>query len=108
VLGQGQQTPQRPVPPATEQPPENEYVTLLVTPQDALILKYLAEMGADLDLALRSTGDEAPVITEPVWLRYVLDRYQLPETPPALPVRLEKGELLPTPTPPAPPTPVEE
>ncbi len=65
---------------------EVEPVTLLVTPQDALVLKYLQEMGADLDLALRAKGDTAPVITEPVWLSYILDRYQIPDAPPALPV----------------------
>ncbi|MFP4344002.1 MAG: Flp pilus assembly protein CpaB [Anaerolineales bacterium] len=65
---------------------EIEPVTLLVTPQDALVLKYLQEMGADLDLALRAKGDTAPVITEPVWLSYILDRYQIPDAPPSLPV----------------------
>lgn len=55
-------------------------VTLLVTHQDALVLKYLLEMGADMDIVLRPAGDTAPAITETVWLRYVLDRYQLPET----------------------------
>lgn len=61
-------------------------VTLLVTPQDALVLKYLQEMGADLDLALRSTGNEDPIITESVWFRYVMDRYQIPTELPDLPV----------------------
>lgn len=63
-----------------------EPVTLLVLPQDALVLKYLTEMGADLDLVLRPAGDTAPSITEPVWLRYILDKYQIPETMPDLPV----------------------
>lgn len=61
-------------------------VTLLISPQDALVLKYLQEMGADLDLVLRSTGDESPIITEAVWFRYVMDRYQIPTTLPDLPV----------------------
>ncbi|HEY90016.1 MAG TPA: Flp pilus assembly protein CpaB [Thermoflexia bacterium] len=61
-------------------------VTLLISPQDALVLKYLQTMGADLDLVLRSTGDESPVITEAVWFRYVIDRYQIPATLPDLPV----------------------
>ncbi|HOC20853.1 MAG TPA: SAF domain-containing protein [Anaerolineae bacterium] len=63
-----------------------EPVTLLVYPQDALVLKYLLEMGADLDLVLCSAADSGPVITEPVWLRYVLDKYQISDQPSDLPV----------------------
>ncbi len=73
-------------PPTPETHPEVEPVTLLVTPQDALVLKYLMEMGADLDLVLRPAGDTAPVITEPVWLQYIVDKYQLPTDSPNLPV----------------------
>ena len=64
-----------------------EPVTLLVTREDVLVLKYLLEMGADLDLVLRPAGFTDSVIqTQPVWLRYVIDRYQLPDTMPDLPV----------------------
>lgn len=64
-----------------------EPVTLLVSPQDSLVLKYLMEMGADLDLVLRSAADNTGlVITEPVWLRYIMDKYQLPDQPSDLPV----------------------
>lgn len=77
-------------------------VTLLVTHQDALVLKYLLEMGADMDIVLRPAGDTAPAITETVWLRYILDRYQLPDTTDLqvapTPVR-EILELTPEPTP---------
>ncbi len=73
-------------PPTPETHPEVEPVTLLVTPQDALVLKYLMEMGADLDLVLRPAGDTAPVITEPVWLQYIVDKYQLPTDAPNLPI----------------------
>ncbi|MGC9394209.1 MAG: Flp pilus assembly protein CpaB [Anaerolineae bacterium] len=60
-----------------------EPVTLLVSREDALILKYLMEMGADLDLVLRSAGFTGTVIqTQPVWFRYILDKYQLPDTMP--------------------------
>jgi len=60
-----------------------EPVTLLVTREDALVLKYLLEMGADLDLVLRSAGFTGTVIqTQPVWFRYILDKYQLPDTMP--------------------------
>lgn len=64
-----------------------QLVTLLVTREDALILKYLHEMGADLDLVLRPAGREGTVIqTQPVWFRYILDKYQLPNTIPEEPV----------------------
>lgn len=73
-------------PPAVVTYGDIEPVTLLVKPQDALVLKYLMEMGADLDLVLRPAGDTAPAITEPVWLRYILDKYQIPAATPDLPV----------------------
>lgn len=71
-----------------------EPITLLVSREDALVLKYLLEMGADLDLVLRSAGFTGTVIqTQPVWFRYILDKYQLPDTMPAdvvapVPVRI--------------------
>ncbi len=76
-------------PPTPEVHPEVEPVTLLVAPQDALVLKYLMELGADLDLVLRPAGDTAPVITEPVWLQYILDKYQIPTTPANIPVAIQ-------------------
>ncbi|MEA3395833.1 MAG: SAF domain-containing protein [Chloroflexota bacterium] len=88
VLGEGsgaQETP-TPPPPAIIEPIRIDLITLLVTRQDAVVLKYLLEMGADLDLVLRPAGDTAPAITEPVWLRYVLDKYQIPDTMPDLPI----------------------
>jgi Flp pilus assembly protein CpaB len=81
-----------------------ELVTLLVTRQDALILKYLHEMGADLDLALRPKGMTGGIIpTQPVWFRYILDKYDLPDTMPddpvgPVPIRAPL-EVLPEPTP---------
>ncbi|NBD34897.1 MAG: hypothetical protein GVY30_02735 [Chloroflexi bacterium] len=62
-------------------------MTLLVTRKDVLVLKYLMEMGADLDLVLRPAGYTSTVVqTQPVWLRYVIEEYQLPSTMPDLPV----------------------
>ena len=63
-----------------------ELVSLLVTPQDALILKYLYEVGADLDLVIRAPGDTGASITGAVWSRYILDRYQVPQSGFDLPV----------------------
>jgi Flp pilus assembly protein CpaB len=62
-----------------------EALTLSVTPQDAVVLKYAEEMGASMDLVLRSVADaEKPVTTEAVTLQYVFDRFQI-EAPPKLP-----------------------
>jgi Flp pilus assembly protein CpaB len=104
VLGEAvgaQATP--PPPPAIVEPIRVDLITLLVTRQDAVVLKYLLEMGADLDLALRPAGDTALAITEPVWLRYVLDKYQIPDTMPDLPIAptpvREMFELIPLATP---------
>ena len=84
--GEGMES-QQPVPVNTVQNRDVELVTLLVTRQDALILKYLHEMGADLDLALRPKGMTGGIIpTQPVWFRYILDRYDLPDTMPDDPV----------------------
>jgi hypothetical protein len=71
-----------PIPEVVEER-EIELVTLLVTREDALVLKYLHELGADLDLALRPAGVTGTVLqTQPIWFRYILDRYQLPDRMP--------------------------
>jgi Flp pilus assembly protein CpaB len=83
---------------------EVELVTLLVTREDALVLKYLHEVGADLDLVLRPANVTGPMLqTQPIWFRYIVDRYQLPETMPddpigPVPIR-DPLEALPEPTP---------
>ncbi len=83
-----------------------EPVTLLVTREDALILKYLLEMGADLDLVLRPAGKTGTVIpTQPVWYRYLIDKYQLPAEMPTdvvAPVPIRQPLVVPTVATPAP------
>jgi len=87
LFGQQQQpAPAAAAAPATAQRGDVELMVLLVTPQDALILKYLHEIGADLDLVLRAPGDSTFWITGAVWSRYILDRYQIPQAPSDLPV----------------------
>ena len=81
-----------------------EPVTLLVTREDALVLKYLHEMGADMDLALRPANyTDIAIQTQPVWFRYILDKYQLPNSMPDDPVgpvqMHEPLELMPIVTP---------
>ncbi len=63
-----------------------EPLTLIVTPQDAMVLKYAEEAGASIDLILRSAQDrdKGTVTTEPVTLQYVFDRFNI-EMPTKLP-----------------------
>lgn len=107
-LGQAPTPEPTPVPIPTPKYRDIDLVTLLVTPQDALVLKYLMEMGADLDLMLRPAGETADlVLTEPVMLRYIIDRYQIPASMSDLPVAplgiREPLTLTPLPTPTPPP-----
>jgi Flp pilus assembly protein CpaB len=60
-------------------------VTLAVTPQDALVLKWAWESNSSVDLALRSASDvETYAQPEAVTLRYMIDRFQI-TLPPKLP-----------------------
>ena len=82
----------------TETPPPDEQgtvvthknvepLTLIVTPQDAMVLKYAEEAGASIDLILRSAKDKekgSTITTEAVTLQYIFDRFNI-EQPPKLP-----------------------
>lgn len=60
-------------------------VTVIVTPQDAMVLKYAEEIGASMDLVLRSADDANKVVaTDSVTLQYVFERFNV-EIPPKLP-----------------------
>ncbi|MFB0545619.1 MAG: Flp pilus assembly protein CpaB, partial [Anaerolineae bacterium] len=72
-------------------PARPEYLTLLVSQQDALVLKYAHESGARLDLALRSSGDHDLMTTEPVTLDYMLARFGI-AVPPKRPYTLQSFE----------------
>jgi Flp pilus assembly protein CpaB len=74
-------------PAPTPLPPEPSlmrWVTLAVTPQDALVLKYSEESGASIDLVLRPSGDTSIVDTKAVTLQYMFEQYQI-EVPEKLP-----------------------
>jgi pilus assembly protein CpaB len=78
-----------------------DLVTLMVTPQDAVTLKYLIDINASLTLTLRNPNDkETSGDTEAATLQYLLSQYNIPVpaklpyavtprtdaiTPPALP-----------------------
>ncbi|HRN50532.1 MAG TPA: Flp pilus assembly protein CpaB [Anaerolineales bacterium] len=63
------------VPPSVEPP---DIITLIVTPQDAVTLNYLIYTGAELNLALRATGDDSIITTEAVTLEFLLNTYNIP------------------------------
>jgi Flp pilus assembly protein CpaB len=75
TLEQAQATPQ----PQTGQeqgpaaPPE--YITLMLAPQDALVLKLAREYGASIDLAVRAQDDHQQFTTQQVTLDYILARF---------------------------------
>ena len=72
-------------PPPPPPLPDVESVTLAVTPQDALVLKYAEELGASMDMVLRSADDAGRfVTTESVTLQYLFDRFGM-EVPAKVP-----------------------
>ena len=58
-------------------------VIFTLDPQDALILKYLKDMGGTVDIVLRAPDSKEQFSPQPVNQDYLLDRYQmrLPEAP---------------------------
>ncbi|MBI1801610.1 MAG: Flp pilus assembly protein CpaB [Chloroflexi bacterium] len=52
-----------------------QYVTFLVTPQDALVLMLLRETAAEVQLTLRAAGDHQVFKTQPVVIEYVDTRF---------------------------------
>ncbi|MGQ9597811.1 MAG: Flp pilus assembly protein CpaB [Anaerolineae bacterium] len=52
-----------------------EYITLMLTPQDALVLKFARESGARIDLAVRAQDDHQQFTTQQVTLDYILARF---------------------------------
>jgi Flp pilus assembly protein CpaB len=53
------------------------YVTLMVTPQDALVLKLAREAGASIDLAVRAEDDVQQFVTQQVTLDYLMARFAI-------------------------------
>jgi Flp pilus assembly protein CpaB len=85
-------SPEGEAPPA-EEPPEEEpaqpvrsnILTLLLTQQDALVLKFARESGATIDLVLRARDDHTEVRTETVTMQYITTRFEI--TVPTEPMR---------------------
>jgi Flp pilus assembly protein CpaB len=55
-----------------------DMVTLIVSPQDAVTLNYLMLTGANLNLVMRSAGDDTKIETEAVTLQFILDQHRIP------------------------------
>lgn len=53
-------------------------ILLTVSPQDALVLKYVKDAGGIVDVVLRAPGMDRPFGTEPVDMDYLINRYQIP------------------------------
>ena len=53
-------------------------VTLIVSPQDTVVLNYLLLSGAKLSMALKGAGDQNSFATDPVTLQYIMDQKNLP------------------------------
>jgi pilus assembly protein CpaB len=71
-------------PTPTPAPPLPQVLTLEVSPQDALVLKYAREAGAQLDMVLRAAGDrDFNITTEAVTLQYLFERFRV-SIPPKL------------------------
>lgn len=66
-------------------------VILIVDPQEALVLKALVELKADITLALRHPGDRASVSTDTVSQDYIIVRYNF-VVPPKLPYAISAPE----------------
>lgn len=84
VIGVGRWNKQEPTPEQREQaeragepiPVElPKYITLVVSPQDALVLKLAREYGASIDLGVRAQDDAQQFTTQQVTLDYIMARF---------------------------------
>jgi pilus assembly protein CpaB len=53
------------------------FITVMLTPQDALVLKLAREYGASIDLAVRAQDDHQQFVTQEVTLDYILARFTI-------------------------------
>jgi len=63
------------------EPVRSNILTLLLSQQDALVLKFARESGASIDLVLRGVEDHQAVRTETVSLQYVMSRFEITVPP---------------------------
>jgi pilus assembly protein CpaB len=86
VLGVGQWITEPAIPEEGGEPDSNQeegqveppsYITVMLTPQDALVLKLAREQGASIDLAVRAEEDHQQFATQEVTLDYILARFSI-------------------------------
>ena len=53
-------------------------ILLTVSPQDALILKYVKDADGVMEIVLRAPGSDSPFESDPVDIDYLINRYQIP------------------------------
>jgi Flp pilus assembly protein CpaB len=69
--------------------PHPDIITLMVTPQDAVVLTYLIYSGAQINLTLRNPNDfDFKTTTDAATLQYLLSQYNIP-VPAKLPYSLQ-------------------
>ena len=62
-------------PPTPVPPPD--IITLIVSPQESVALKYFMDSGAKFTLALRAAGDASRTDTESVTLQYTIENFRI-------------------------------
>lgn len=78
-------------------PPAPDIVTLVVSPQDAVILTYMKKAGIYINLALRNPNNDQTILTDAVTQQYLMDQKNIP-LPAKLPFAIEPrvGDFAPT------------
>ena len=74
--------------PAPTQTPKEKLITLVVSPQDAVLLNYMILSEININLALRNPSDTRPIVTDAVTQQYLMDQKNIP-LPAKLPYALE-------------------
>lgn len=82
--------------PEPEIVPESEIVTVVVSPQDAVLLTYIKKAGVFLTMALRNPNNDQTILTDAVTQQYLMDQKNIP-LPAKLPFAVESflGESAP-------------
>ncbi len=78
----------QPAPGEITGPEPPDIITLIVTPQDALVLNWALKVGANITLTLRAPNDAEVTETTSVTLDYLMESYDV-TIPPKLPYALE-------------------
>ena len=89
AAGAAAPTPQPNTTPTPVPPFNPDIITVMVSPQDAVLLTYLMYSGAQINLSLRNPNDTTPV-TQPdaAMLEYLLTQYNIP-VPAKLPYAMQ-------------------